>query len=557
MLNRRDFAKIIGAGAIIGGIGGLYAISNMGFPRITYDYSVFDPKNPANFSRPLRIPKSSGVFGVINSPSNLEMNVVTDSVDVLGAAPTNIWGYKTDVGGETYINPTIRLKKGENFSPNLVNKIQQETIIHWHGLHLDWKNDGHPVYAADSGKNYEYNFKVPNRAGTYWYHPHPMGLTAQQVYGGLAGFFIVDDDEEESLSRSLNLELGTTDIPIVLQDRRFNQESQLVYNPNHMEQFMGFLGDTILANLTPNPYLDVDTRVYRFRILNGSNARIYRLAFVKDNKKFPFQLIGTDGGLLERSFKMSEVFVGPGERIDILVDLTEVSLGDTIFLKNLGFVSTGMMGNMGRGMNGGGMMGGMMGGGMMGDVANGSSLDDGEEFFVLKLVVKNKVGYDAQIPEEPSKIERLDISNAKSRRITLSGSMMGGMGMMGWLINGYSYDLYSYPIQVNRDSSEVWEISNVGMGHMGMPHPMHIHGFSFQVLGRLGSPTQIGRYAIDDNGRLATDSGWKDTVLVWPGEKVAIALDFSHKYPDEQIYLFHCHNLEHHDGGMMINYKVI
>jgi blue copper oxidase len=553
LLSRRDFTKIIGAGAIIGGIAGLYAINNIGFPRIAYNYSKFDPRNPTNFSYPLRTPKSSGVLGIINSPSSLEMNVVADSIDVIGATPTNILGYKTEHNGEVYINPTIILKKDENFNPTLINKIQQETIIHWHGLHLDWKNDGHPVYAAGPSESYNYNFKVPNRAGTYWYHPHPMGITAQQVYGGLAGFFIVDDNEEEELRRLLDLEFGTTDIPIVLQDRRFNQQGQLVYNPNHMEQFMGFLGDTILANLTPNPYIDVDTRVYRFRILNGSNARIYRLAFIKNNQKIPFHLIGTDGGLLERSFRMSEVFVGPGERIDILVDLRKLSAGDTIFLKNLGFISSDMMGHMGRGMNGGGMMGG----GMMGDTMSGSTLDEGEDFFVLKLVVKNKIDYDVQIPEELSKIERFDISDVKSRRITISGSMMGGMGMMGWLINGYSYDLYSYPIQVSRDSSEVWEIYNMGMGNMGMSHPMHIHGFSFQVLGRLGSPSQVRRYAIDDKGRLPTDSGWKDTVLVWPGEKVVIALDFSLKYPDEQIYLFHCHNLEHHDGGMMVNYKII
>ena len=113
MLSRRDFTKIIGAGAIIGGIAGLYAINNIGFPRIAYDYSKFDPRNPTNFSYPLRTPKSSRVLGIINSPSSLEMNVVADSIDVIGA-PTNIWGYKTEHNGEIYINPTIRLKKDEN-----------------------------------------------------------------------------------------------------------------------------------------------------------------------------------------------------------------------------------------------------------------------------------------------------------------------------------------------------------------------------------------------------------------------------------------------------------
>jgi suppressor of ftsI/bilirubin oxidase len=530
-------------GAIVGGIGALYSLSNIGLPRVTYNYPDFDPRYSANFSRPLRLPQASGgAFGIIESPSSIPMKVTGDALEVLGAAPTRAWVYKSEHKGETYINPVIKLKKGDNFSPTLVNGIQQETIIHWHGLHLDWKNDGHPVFAVGPGENYDYNFNIPNRAGTYFYHPHPLGLTSSQVYGGLAGFLVVEDPEEENLSRSLDLELGTTDIPIVLQDRRFNNEGQLVYNPNQMEQFTGFLGDVILANLTPNPYLDVDTRIYRLRILNGSNARIYRLAFIKDNQRFPFYLIGNDGGLLERSFKMPEVFVAPGERVDILVDLRELSPGDTVFLKSLGFESTDMMG---------GMMGGMMG-----DMASASSLIDGVEFHILKLKINNKMGYDPKIPDELSSIERLSLSDAKVRRITLSPSMMGRTSMMGWLINGYSYDLYQYPIQVSKDDTEIWEIYNGGMGHMIMPHPMHIHGYSFQVLERISSPPQIRRLAIDSNGRLPTDSGWKDTVLVWPGERIAIAIDFSHTFSDEQIYLFHCHNLEHADVGMMVNYKV-
>jgi blue copper oxidase len=106
---------------------------------------------------------------------------------------------------------------------------------------------------------------------------------------------------------------------------------------------------------------------------------------------------------------------------------------------------------------------------------------------------------------------------------------------------------------VKRGAVEVWSISNPVLG---MPHPMHIHGFSFQVLERLSSPPQVSSSARFGKGRTAGDLGWKDTVLVWPGESVRIAIDFAHDFPGSQTYLFHCHNLEHEDAGMMINFRV-
>ena len=109
------------------------------------------------------------------------------------------------------------------------------------------------------------------------------------------------------------------------------------------------------------------------------------------------------------------------------------------------------------------------------------------------------------------------------------------------------------PIEVARDATEVWLLRNY---HTSMPHAMHLHGFQFRVLERETSPGALERLAVDDRGRIATDLGWKDTVLVWPGESVRIAIDFRHPFPGAQTYMFHCHNLEHEDGGMMLRMKV-
>ena len=127
------------------------------------------------------------------------------------------------------------------------------------------------------------------------------------------------------------------------------------------------------------------------------------------------------------------------------------------------------------------------------------------------------------------------------------------MQMMSFLINGRSFRMDEVVFDVKRGAVEVWRISNPTLG---MPHPMHIHGFSFQVLERLNSPPALAATARFGKGRVVSDLGWKDTVLVWPGETVRIAIDFSHDFPGDQTYLFHCHNLEHEDGGMMLNFRV-
>ena len=502
------------------------------------EYAGFDPRDPSTFSNPLRVPTLSGeVLGIIESPSSISISVKQTKLELLPGTSTEVWVYELPDERKPVINPVIKLKKDETFKVTLTNRIPQETIIHWHGMIVDWKNDGHPSYAIAEGETYAYGFPVYNRGGTYWYHPHPHPA-GQQLYRGLASFLIVEDQDEEKLRTSLDLQLGTTDIPLMIQDKRFNEAGQLVYNPTPDESFMGFLGDAVLVNLTPNPYLEIDTRVYRFRILNASTARTYRLAFLKGSKRFPFHIIGADAGLLEKPYKVDEAFVGPAERVEILLDLRELSPGEVIFLKSLRFDP----------MHAEEMM-------MGATMASESRLEEGEDFHVLKLVIKNKVKHDAQIPQKLSTILAIDTSSSVERPITLSPSMAmtEGRHVMQWLINGNRFDMNDYPIQVSRDSVEVWKIDNVAQS---MPHPMHIHGYHFQVMNRIGSPPQIRRLAVDERGRIPTDLGWKDTVLIWPGETVKIAIDFSTRFAGEQNYLLHCHNLEHQDSGMMINYKV-
>jgi FtsP/CotA-like multicopper oxidase with cupredoxin domain len=187
----------------------------------------------------------------------------------------------------------------------------------------------------------------------------------------------------------------------------------------------------------------------------------------------------------------------------------------------------------------------------MGHQMGPARLPDGSEFYLLKLVVGEKTEYARSVPETLSEIAQPDLGQADARPITIS--MTTDDGGMRWLINGKTHKMDEFPIVVQRGAKEVWEIHN---DEKSMPHPIHLHGFQFRVSERVGSPEQVARLAVDEKGRLATDLGLKDTVLLWPGETVRCAMDFSHGFDGEQLYMFHCHILEH-ETGMMLNLKVV
>ena len=530
-MKRRDFLKLSGMGLItLATPRGLFAMGHtMGDVM-----GNIDPRDVAGFVNPLKRPgHHGGLLGYLDPHGPFTIRALPARATVLPGKSTDLLVYGVKHGRTNYVNPILTVRKGGRLIPTLQNDLDASTIIHWHGLIVDSKNDGIPSDAIASGDKYKYDFTVRNRAGTYWYHPHPDGLTSKQAYLGMASFFIVEDDDELRLRRHLDLVPGHTDIPLVLQDKRFDASGAVLYNPTEEEKFMGFLGDTILANLTVKPYLDVATRIYRFRLLNGSNARTYRLALVTPDGNFPFSLIGTDGGLLPKPASVTELFLSPGERADILVDLSGLMVGESLHLKSLPFDP---------------MDNEQMADGMVDQPSMG--LANGEEFYIMKLNVKRKIHYHCRIPDHLSLVDPLNVSAAMMRQMNLA---QVGPDVMKWSINGETFDLNRISFEVERNSVEVWEIMN---DMMGMPHPMHIHGFQFQVLDRQGSPQQTASLAVDGN-RLPTDLGWKDTVLIWPGETVRIAIDFSIPYPGPQQYVFHCHNLEHEDEGMMVNYKVI
>jgi FtsP/CotA-like multicopper oxidase with cupredoxin domain len=391
--------------------------------------------------------------------------------------------------------------------------------------------DGHPRDVVRPGGEYVYEFEVRNRAGTYWFHPHPHGYTGTQVYGGLAGLFLVSDDEE----RAARLPGGERDMSIVLADRTFDSANQLVYEAamgrGMMGGMTGFFGERILANGRPSLSFAEAGGAYRVRLLNGSNSRIYRIA--RSDRK-PLVAIASDGGLLAAPVTRPFLVLGPAERAELWIDFHDESNGSRIALvaEPLDFGAQGM-----------GMMGGMMGGGMMGRGRGGNGRPSTAPHPFALFTVGRGIGRQA-LPARLAGLAPVAAPREFARRefaITL--------GHMRWGINGRTFEMEEVaPYErVRFGDTEVWEFTN-RTPMMAIPHPMHVHGVQFRVLERLGTPPGV------DSPRAGfLDEGVKDTVLVQPGERVRVLLSFD---AFRGLFLYHCHNLVHEDMGMMRNFRV-
>ncbi len=305
-----------------------------------------------------------------------------------------------------------------------------------------------------------------------------------------------------------------------------------------MTRMMGFLGDRILVNGRPDATLSVATRPYRLRLLNASNARIFKLAWDDGS---PLTVIGTDGGLLETPVQRSYVTLSPGERLEIWADFSRHAVGTELTMRSLAFAGDMAMG------------GGMMGGGMMGMMMGNQKLPNGAAFPVFKVRVARKEKAPSALPQRLSTIVRYRPEDAVNFRRPRVFNIT--MGMMEWGINGRGFEMEGVADDeiVKLDTLEVWEFTNdASMGMMGMmAHPIHIHGLQFQILERSVKPALAEARNSVSAGYV--DEGWKDEVFLMPGERAKVLVAFK-DYPG--LFAYHCHMLEHGDTGLMRNYLV-
>ncbi len=510
-ISRHDFLRLVGLGG-----GALFL-------------SACVPDNLKSAAFPTAGTQTTGTELYGTPEVEIALSAIEGETQILPGKATRVWRYLAEVlNGPTeslkvipdsYLGPIFNVQKGQTIRVHFTNELSEESIVHWHGLHVPIEADGHPRFAIKPGETYVYDFTVLDRAGTYWYHPHPHRRTGPQVYYGLAGLFVVSDDEEGAL----DLPSGDYDLPLVIQDRLFDEDNQLVYGGRGMmDQMMGFLGNRVLVNGQPDFTLPVATRPYRLRLHNGSNSRVYKLGWEDGT---PLTVIATDGGLLERPIQKDYVTLAPAQRIEVWVDFNGRAVGEQLRLVNL----------------------------------PSAAPDSGVLYPIMTVQVEREENVSAQLPELLSTLSLRSEADAVNRRSPREFRLAMDRGM-NWTINGRTFEMTATARDevVKLGDLEVWQFNNQdggGMGMMGggmaLPHPMHVHGLQYQIIERKIS--SAGRSAWDTLSDGFVDEGWHDTVLVMPGEQVKVLLKFE---DFTGLYLYHCHNLEHEDMGMMRNYLV-
>jgi FtsP/CotA-like multicopper oxidase with cupredoxin domain len=384
------------------------------------------------------------------------------------------------------------------------------TVVHLHGGKVAQKDDGYPeetFLPGESRTNFYANIQPP---ATIWFHDHALGITRLNVYMGLAGLYLVRDPIESALG----LPSGANEVSLVIQDRTFRADGSLVY-PAAWEEH--FFGDTIVVNGKVWPYLIVRQGKYRFRVVNGSTSRTYRLALSSGAN---FQQIGTDGGMLAAPVPLTPLTLMPGERADLVIDFAPYASGTQILMTNS--APTPFPGTPGAGV-----------------IPH-----------IMKFIVTNIAGHTAALPNTLRPFEHLSESNAvKHREFTLKKGSDPCTGSK-WLINDLSWDdITEFPIL---GTTEVWSFIN----RSGVSHPMHLHLVLMQVLDR--QPFIFTNNMVLTNGpRLAAaanEDGWKDTVACPPNEITRVIMRFdgyTGRYP------YHCHIIEHEDHEMMRQFEVV
>jgi FtsP/CotA-like multicopper oxidase with cupredoxin domain len=462
---------------------------------------------------PLRMPPSVSADG-------LTLRAAARRVEIAPGVPVEAW-----TPGEGPVGPTIRVRTGDTARITLENALSEPTILHWHGLRVPEMADGHPRLVIATGATYQYEFPVIDRAGTYWYHAHPHHRTGVQAYRGMAGLLVIGDAAEDALG----LPNGEHELPLLIQDRRLAADGTFAYEPAMHEQMEGFFGDAAFANGIRLPSHSVETTTYRVRVVNATTSRILRLALSNGQ---PFTLIGNDGGLLPAPATLTQIDMGTGERVDLLIDFGNVAVGSRVMLMSAAFDSPVRMGGMGMGRGMGGGMGmGRMGMGPMGagGVAQGAAMD------LVEFTVDRAVTPVSWKRRPLPRIATPDPRMAKRTRTFQFNS-----AMMQHNINGREFDMERIDETVRYGDTEVWTFVNGSP----FPHPVHMHEVQFHVVERVGGRARI----------MPWERGLKDVVLVYPGERVSVAATFD-SYRGR--FLMHCHNMVHEDMGMMMNYAIV
>lgn len=423
------------------------------------------------------------------------LNIQSGLSSILLKKKTKTWGIN-----QAFLGATLKVNKGDRLHINAKNNLTETTTLHWHGMKLPAIADGGPHQPIKASQEWKTQFDIIQPAATLWYHAHTSHKTGEQVYNGLAGMLLIDDKDSQKLN--LPSEYGIDDFPVMILDRSFKADGSFEYIRAMHDRMRGKIGTHILINGVYKPVLNVTKSLIRLRLLNASNARFYRLQF-KDSRTF--NIIASDGGLLEEPIASSSVLLSPGERAEIIVDVSSGKIPVLIHR-----------------------------------IQDGKGVK--HDYDILQINAQNIVKSKKALPKKLAVHKKENIQDAKTQRLMqLQMKRPLFKGDTVFKINDKSMDINRIDEVVKANSLELWTIKNQSM----MPHPFHIHNVQFKIISRNNSEIY------------GHELGFKDTVLVWPRETIKLLIRFPKYIDKKNPYMYHCHILEHEDQGMMGQFTVV
>ncbi len=469
-------------------------------------------------------------------------------------SPTRLWGYNAQ-----YPGPTIEARSGSPIVVDWHNDLPTthlfpvdshihgamapapavRAVPHLHGISAPPSSDGLPELWFLPGHSVRYHYPNAQPAAPLWYHDHALGITRLNLYAGLSGFYMLRDEEEDRMS----LPAGEYEIPLMLQDKALDDHGQLIYAPSNDDGVKlppgvwgpEFYGAYPVVNGAIYPYLDVEPRLYRLRLVNAANSRFFRISFDRAlqptdaPKRVKFLQIGTDGGFLPKVVALEQLLLGGAERADVLIDFTGLE-DQTVTLRNNAsapFPNLGMA------------------------VMEREAIYEMMQFRVRRPMSKQNVAF--TFPPV-SRFPALVIPEGVVTRDLVIGEKMDASGKsLGVRINEKGYD---DPVTetARLGDTEVWRFINTTED----AHPMHLHLVAFRIISRQGfdmSSWMGGTMKLSGAPRppQPNEQGWKDTAIVSPGEMLSILVKFS---GFKGKFVYHCHMIEHEDNDMMRPFEV-
>ncbi|MGA1665881.1 MAG: multicopper oxidase domain-containing protein [Bacteroidia bacterium] len=464
-----------------------------------------------------------GFFGAFSTqaqnPLRIPDTLSGPVMDLELQSGTNVFypGFATGTLGANgpFMAPTLMLRRNRPVQLRVQNNLSDTTTIHWHGLHVPASADGGPHSYIPSGTLWAPSFTVLDWAGTYWYHPHHHLHTNAQVSKGLTGFIVVRDSLEDALT--LPKRYGVDDIPLLLQTKGFNAQKEITYDHP--------MDTAVMANGTLRAVHTLPAQVVRLRLLNGCSERVLRLGFHNNES---FWQIASDGGLLSAPVSLNRIQLGPGERADILVNLSN-RVGQSLQLKCFGSeLPNAVYGATQPGMGPGQVIPGY----------SSNPLNGNDFTFVTFSVGAIQAPAVQTIPSTLVNHQPWSATMADTTRVlTFMPQNMGPTAIQGpFMINNAHFDMSVINQYVPVGRTEIWELVN----QTPIAHPFHIHHNSFYIL------------SVNNQPPSASLAGRKDVVMVPGGMgRVRFIMKFENFYDDVVPYMYHCHMLTHEDHGMM------